>query len=119
MAPVGSDLIVGTWAWTRQSNRCTEVYRYYGDGTMAVISGKEVTLGEYEIASQPNDAGRYKLIDTILVDHGGMDCGNSNVDNTGESATTYILFHESGNAHWSMYEPTGDIGFGPLFRISK
>lgn len=119
MPPVGNDLIVGTWAWTRSSNDCTEVYRYYRDGTVAVISGKEVTLGEYEIASQPNDAGRYKLTDTILIDHGGMDCADVDVDNTGESATIYVLFHDSGNAHWSMYEPTGDIGFGPLYRISK
>ncbi|MES1926560.1 hypothetical protein [Salinisphaera sp. T31B1] len=116
--PTGRDLIVGVWTWTLPSNGCNEVYRYYADGKLAVISGEEVVLGNYQIAAQPNESGRYKLTDTIRVDHPGIDCAGQNVDLAGDSATIYIRFHESGNAYWPMYSPSGDSGFGPLFRVA-
>jgi hypothetical protein len=114
---VGNKTIVGTWTWTRKINNCNEVWRFYEDGKFAVISGREVILGEYSISEKPNESSRYALHTTNLIDHGGKDCADSNEDDTGKSSINYILFDKTGNIYLPMYHPTNDVGFGPLIRI--
>ena len=116
---VGNKVIIGTWVWTRESNNCTEVWRFYDDGKYVVVSGREVTLGEYSISEWPNEASRYAMTMTILVDHGGKDCADTTDDSSGATYMNYLQFHESGNAYAPMYHETESDGFGPLYRISE
>lgn len=114
---VGNKILVGTWVWTREINNCTEIYRYYDDGTYAVISGREIASGTYSVSAEPNEAGRFVLTRTTLVDHGGKDCANSSEDSAGSSSTLYLRFNRTGGAVFKMYHPTENRGFGPLLRF--
>lgn len=114
---VGNTILVGTWAWTTGIDNCTEIYRYYDDGTYAVISGREIASGRYSVSMAPNESGRYVLTRTTLVDHGGTDCANNSEDNTGSSSTLYLQFDATQNAVFKMYHPTKNSGFGPLLRF--
>jgi hypothetical protein len=111
--------IVGKWTWTRAENACTEVYDYRPDGTLQVESGAEKTDNTYSIASSPDENGFFKTVLTIVKDHGGKDCADSDEDSSGQEQTVYILFHSSKALHAVCRDPSLEVCYGPLHRVQE
>lgn len=109
--------IIGKWQWTRDTNRCTEVYEFKADGTVPVVSGTERTDNIYEVGATPDINGFYKLTMTIIKDYGGKDCADDESLSSGES-TNYIIFDPGKMMYLSCQEPKLEYCFGPLRRES-
>ncbi len=111
------DSIVGVWAW-RADEDCTEVYSFFDDQTSAAISGRQVTLGLYVISDEVNDAGRYEMSHTILVNLRGRSCSGELIDVINETATVFVEFDRHGNTLTMWEDPVDERGIGPFSRIS-
>lgn len=114
--PVGHPLI-GKWQWTRDTNKCTEVYDYRGDGTAPVISGAERTDNVYSVAAQPDLNGFYRVTIRATQDHGGKDCADDASDSTGAESTIYIVFSPDREQYLACHEAKLNLCFGPLKRV--
>lgn len=116
----GNHPVVGSWTWTRESNDCTETYHFQADGTLFVISGAELSTGEYSIDDRADDEGFYELR-AKTVSNGAADCSDS--PSAGERQTyeytVYLAFHPSGQLHIVCYGRSFDRCFGPLRRAEK
>lgn len=115
----GNSRLIGKWTWTRPSNNCTEVYEFREDGTLFVVSGKEKSDNTYNLSAQPTPAGFFTLTTTIVKDHGGKDCGDTEEDDSGGTDIRYIRFLPSGTQYIVCSEESLNRCFGPLHRISK
>ena len=113
------ETIVGAWKWTVKSNNCTETYFYDKDGSLSVTSGDEETKQTYTIDPKPLPNGRYKVEKKVIEDYGGRDCADSDEDNTGQTATVYILFNHTGRMLIEYFSPDGNKGIGPMRKISN
>ena len=111
------DSIVGVWAW-RADEDCTEVYSFFDDQTSAAISGRQVTLGLYVISDEINDAGRYEMSHTILVNLRGRSCRGELINAINETATVFVEFDRHGNTLTIWEDPVNERGIGPFSRIS-
>lgn len=111
--------IVGAWKWTVKSNNCTESYIYDKDGSLSVTSGDEETKQTYTIDPKPEPNGRYKITKKVIEDYGGRDCSDSDEDNTGQSATIYVLFNRTGRMLIECFSPDGNDCIGPMRKISN
>lgn len=109
--------IIGKWTWTRVANDCTEVYDFRPDGTLVVQSGAEKTDNTYEIASEPDRDGFYKVTMRVVKDYGGKDCGDAEDDSTGDTYTNYVLFDPSMGRYVACAKPAFDACIGPLRRL--
>lgn len=108
--------IVGKWQWTRDVNKCTEVYDYRPDGSLHVVSGEEVTESIYDISPQSDSNGFYTLNVKTVKTNKGRDCSDGGGGDD-QSYTNYIIFHRTQPFHLACYKPSLDQCFGPLRRI--
>ena len=111
------DSIVGVWAW-QADEHCTEVYSFFDDQTSAAISGRRVTLGLYAISDEVNDAGRYEMSHTILVNLRGRSCSGELNNVINETAIVFVEFDRYGNTLTLWEDPVDERGIGPFSRIS-
>ena len=111
--------IIGTWTWMRDVNSCTETYTYRADGTMHVISGKEVSESTYQISSARTPKGFYKLTDKVVKDLGGKDCADDTGDSTGQEATNFVIFSKKGDMYLICENESSESCFGPLKKINN
>ena len=104
------ETIVGAWKWTVKSNDCTETYIYGKDGSLAVTSGDEETKQTYTIDPNPTPNGRYKITKKVI---------DSDEDNTGQTATIYVLFNRTGHKLIECFSPDGNDCIGPMRKIGN
>lgn len=116
-APGEPHPIVGSWRWTRAINACTETYEFRSDGTLFVISGAERSDNTYTVSRSADAHGFFELRMKVIKDHGGMDCGNTEFDDTGKEHLSYILFEPGLSMYISCSEPRLQACFGPLRRV--
>lgn len=112
-----SNPLLGTWEWVNIKNSCVETYIFGIDHTSHITSGAEISDASYEIADKPTEKGYYKVKLSILKDHGGLDCGESIEDNTGEAYHKFVMFHPSGNQYVSCDSEDIKDCVGPFKRI--
>jgi hypothetical protein len=108
--------LIGTWALTLADGSCSETYRIRDDGSSLVTSNEEVAESTFEIADQPDALGFYKQVDTVVKDNGKPDCSGE-VTEVGHVATSYILFHHSGEMFLLCFEHDTRSCIGPFIRV--
>jgi hypothetical protein len=109
--------LLGTWEWTNIKNGCNETYIFAADGSSHITSGTETSTASYVITEKPSDKGFYKVTLKIVKDHGGKDCSEEVVDNTGHEYTNFLAFHPSGNQYVVCEKETTDSCIGPLRKV--
>jgi len=112
-----SNPLVGTWEWTNIKNGCNETYIFSTDGSSHITSGTETSTARYVLSEQPSGKGFYKVTLTIVKDHGGQDCSEEVVDNTGQEYINFLAFHPSGNQYVVCEKETIDSCIGPLKKM--
>lgn len=117
LRPAAGHPLVGKWQWTRNVNKCTEVYDFRSDGTAPVTSGTETTDNVYTVAAYPDVNGFYRMTIRTTKDHGGKDCGDDDSDSTGMESTNYLIFNPSRDQYLACYGASLDKCFGPLRRV--
>lgn len=116
-APPGANHpIVGVWKLTLPDGRCSETYRFRGDGTSLVTSAHEVSESEFAIPATPSDKGFYKLEDKIVKDNGKQDCSGG-VMKVGTRATNFVRFHPSGELFLMCASESMEACIGPFERV--
>jgi|PlaIllAssembly_1097288.scaffolds.fasta_scaffold368932_1 hypothetical protein len=108
--------IVGKWTWTRTDTKCVETQEYRADGTLTVVSGAEKSSNTYVIAPEATANGFHKLTVKIVKDTGGKDCFDIDKDNTGTTATHYVMIHPSGDKLMLCHDDSKDYCVGPYQR---
>ena len=116
--PAGHPLI-GKWEWTRDVNKCTEVYEFRDDGTAPVLSGAEKTDNVYSVSANPDVNGFYRMTIRSTKDHGGKDCADDDSDSTGIQSTNFILFSPRRDQYVACYEANLEKCFGPFRRVQQ
>lgn len=109
--------LLGTWEWVNIKNSCREVYIFGTEGSSHITSGDETSTAHYQIADRPDSHGYYAVTLSILEDHGGMDCGESVENNSGERYQKYLMFHPTGNLYVSCDTPDPSSCVGPFKRL--
>jgi hypothetical protein len=116
-APPGANHpIVGVWKLTLADGRCSETYRFRGDGTSLVTSAHEVSESEFAIPATPSEKGFYKLEDKIVKDNGKQDCSGE-VMKVGTRATNFVRFHPSGQLFLMCASESMEACIGPFERV--
>ncbi|HEU4844588.1 MAG TPA: hypothetical protein VFT05_10015 [Burkholderiaceae bacterium] len=108
--------LIGTWQITLADGSCSETYRIRDDGSSLVTSNEEVAESTFDIADQPDALGFYKQVDRVVKDNGKPDCSGE-VTEVGHVATSYILFHPSGNMFLMCFERDMHSCIGPFIRV--
>ncbi|WLI87481.1 hypothetical protein Q4S45_12055 [Massilia sp. R2A-15] len=114
--PSSNHPIIGVWRLTLPDGRCSETYRFRGDGTSLVTSAHEVSESEFAILEKPSDKGFYRLDDKIVKDNGKQDCSGE-VMKVGTTATNYLRFHPSGQIFLMCADETLETCIGPFERV--
>lgn len=109
--------ILGTWEWVNVKNSCREVYIFGVEGSSHITSGEEISIARYTITDKADSHGYYAVTLQITEDKGGMDCGESVENNSGESYHKYVMFHPSGNLYVSCDSPDTNSCVGPFKRL--
>ena len=109
--------IVGTWKATVNlpAGHCDEIYSIRPDGTTRASSAEELSESDYEISDEPDENGFYKWVDTVTKTNGKPDCAGSPTP-LGDVATTYVIFHPSGDMFLVCVEQSLDRCIGPYVR---
>ncbi|MFC3458715.1 MULTISPECIES: hypothetical protein [Massilia] len=115
-APASTHPILGIWKLSLPDLRCSEVYRFRGDGTTLVTSAEEVSESEYSIPDQPSAKGFYKLEDRIVKDNGKKDCAGA-IMKVGTRATNFVRFHPSGELFLMCSDESMEACIGPFERV--
>ena len=115
-APPADHPILGIWKLSLPELRCSETYRFRGDGTTLVTSAEEVSESEYSIPDKPSAKGFYKLQDRIVKDNGKKDCAGE-IMKVGTQATNFVRFHPSGALFLMCSDETMQACIGPFERI--
>ena len=114
--PAPNHPILGVWKLTLADGRCSETYRFRGDGTTLVTSAHEVSESEFAIPSKPSEKGFYKLEDKIVKDNGKQDCSGE-IMKVGTRATNFVLFHPSGEIFLMCATESMETCIGPFERV--
>ena len=114
--PAPSHPILGIWKLSLPTLRCSETYRFRGDGTTLVTSAEEVSESEFSIPDKPSEKGFYKLEDRIVKDNGKQDCSGE-VMQVGTRATNYLRFHPSGARFVMCQDESMEACIGPFERM--
>lgn len=114
--PAANHPILGVWKLTLADGRCSETYRFRGDGTSLVTSAHEVSESEFAIPPTPSDKGFYKLEDKIVKDNGKQDCSGE-VMKVGTRATNFVRFHPSGELFLMCASESMEACIGPFERV--
>lgn len=115
-APATNHPILGIWKLSLPDLRCSEVYRFRGDGTTLVTSAEEVSESEYSIPDKPSAKGFYKLEDRIVKDNGKKDCAGA-IMKVGTRATNFVRFHPSGELFLMCSDESMEACIGPFERV--
>jgi hypothetical protein len=115
-APAMNHPILGIWRLSLPDLRCSEVYRFRGDGTTLVTSAEEVSESEYSIPDKPSAKGFYKLEDRIVKDNGKKDCAGA-IMKVGTRATNFVRFHPSGELFLMCSDESMEACIGPFERV--
>lgn len=115
-APAPSHPILGIWKLALPTLRCSETYRFRGDGTTLVTSAEEVSESEFSIPDKPSDKGFYKLEDRIVKDNGKKDCSGE-IMQVGTRATNFVRFHPSGGLFLMCTDESMEACIGPFERV--
>ena len=115
-APASNHPILGIWKLSLPDLRCSEVYRFRGDGTTLVTSAEEVSESEYSIPDKPSAKGFYRLEDRIVKDNGKKDCAGA-IMKVGTRATNFVRFHPSGELFLMCSDETMEACIGPFERV--
>ena len=116
-APASNHPILGIWKLSLPDLRCSEVYRFRGDGTTLVTSAEEVSESEYSIPDKPSAKGFYKLEDRIVKDNGKKDCAGA-IMKVGTRATNFVRFHPSGELFLMCSDESMEACIGPFERVA-
>ena len=116
--PTPGHPLLGKWEWTRDMNKCTEVYEFRADGSAPITSGTEKTDNVYTVAVDPDINSFYRLTLRTTKDFGGKDCADDTSDSTGTEGTNYIRFNPARDQYLSCYEAKLERCFGPLRRVA-
>ena len=114
--PAPSHPILGIWKLSLPTLRCSETYRFRGDGTTLVTSAEEVSESEFSIPDKPSEKGFYKLEDRIVKDNGKKDCSGA-IMKVGTRATNFVRFHPSGELFLMCSDETMETCIGPFERV--
>ena len=115
-APATNHPILGIWKLSLPDLRCSEVYRFRGDGTTLVTSAEEVSESEYSIPDKPSAKGFYKLEDRVVKDNGKKDCAGA-IMKVGTRATNFVRFHPSGELFLMCSDESMEACIGPFERV--
>jgi hypothetical protein len=115
-APAADHPILGIWKLALPELRCSETYRFRGDGTTLVTSAEEISESEYSIPDKPSAKGFYRLEDRIVKDNGKKDCAGA-IMKPGTRATNYIRFHPSKAIFLMCADETMNTCIGPFERV--
>jgi len=115
-APAASHPILGIWTLSLPELRCSETYRFRGDGTTLVTSAEEVSESEYRIPDKPSARGFYKLENRIVKDNGKKDCSGE-IMKVGTQGTNFLRFHPSGALFLMCSDETMKTCIGPFERV--
>ena len=105
------------WKLTLPDGRCSETYRFRGDGTTLVISAAEISESTFEIPAKPSAAGFYQLVDKNVKVNGKPDCAGK-VMKTGATGTNFIRFHPSGSLFVMCAAESFAACIGPFRRVA-
>jgi hypothetical protein len=114
--PAANHPIIGVWKLAVGDGRCSETYRFRGDGTSLVTSAHEVSESEFAIPPTPSEKGFYKLEDKIVKDNGKQDCSGE-VMAVGTRATNFLRFHPSGEIFLMCATESMEACIGPFERV--
>lgn len=109
--------LLGTWEWVNIKNSCREIYIFGAEGSSHITSGDETSTASYTISDKPDANSYYAVTLHIVEDQGGMDCGESVENNSGESYQKFVQFHPSGNLYISCDKPDPTSCVGPFKRV--
>ncbi len=115
--PSSENPLIGTWEWTNIKNSCNETYIFATDGSSHITSGTETSTASYVLSEKPSEKGFYKVTLKIIKDHGGKDCSEETVDNSGQEYSNFLAFHPSGNQYVVCEKETTDSCVGPLKKV--
>ena len=116
-APAASHPILGIWKLTLPDGRCSEVYRFRGDGTTLVTSADEVSESRFDIPAKPSAKGFYKLVDRDVKGTGKEDCAGA-VMKPDATVTHFVHFHPSGTLFVMCAAESFDACIGPFRRVA-
>jgi hypothetical protein len=114
--PATNHPILGIWRLTLADSRCSEIYRFRGDGTSLVTSAGEVSESEFDIPAKPSEKGFYRLEDRVVKGNGKKDCSGE-IMKVGSKATNFIRFHPSGALFLMCATESMDLCIGPFERM--
>jgi TonB family protein len=114
---VAPPTIVGKWTWTVPDTHCKEIYNFREDGWLLTESDVERTEGTYSVIG-PDANGFLTLPRVVVHDHGGIDCAQSDRDDTGQKYTGYARLSPKGDELYFCAQPNTDRCFGPLTRMA-
>jgi hypothetical protein len=109
--------VVGTWSWASFGGTCTETLQFRANRTVLGTSGEEVAEKTYEIAAQPDAAGFYRLVETVVRQNDKKDCTGAMLDGPGEKSLRFIQFSPQGDKMLICQTAALSACFGPLRRI--
>lgn len=114
-APRRDHPLLGTWKIAVPGLRCVETYLFKPDGTTLVTSAKEVSEGEFEVASQPEASGFYRLRDRIVRNNAQPDCMGS-VTAPGSEVQRFLRFDPTDQLFLMCDGETLEACIGPFER---
>lgn len=112
--------LYGKWAWTYETNNCTEIYEFRSDNTSIVTSGEEVGESRFTITDKPDLNGFYRMTDVVTKSNGRTGCdGEPGGTPVGDEVTIYIIFHPTKGEMLICQDPSLNACFGPLRRVPQ
>lgn len=115
-APRAGHPLLGIWELRVPDSACIETYRFRGDGTSLVTSGREVSESQYHVQPQPDARGFYSLDDRVVHNNGMRDCAGETMK-TGAARRNYLKFAPSGNMFLLCFQETLGSCIGPFRRV--
>jgi hypothetical protein len=109
--------IVGTWSWVTFGGSCTETWQFRTNRTMLGTSGEEVAEKTYDITANPDAAGFYRLLETVVRQNDKKDCSGATLEGPGERSTRYIQFSPQQDKLLVCRTAALSACFGPLKRV--
>ncbi|HEX4918783.1 MAG TPA: hypothetical protein VFV43_12855 [Limnobacter sp.] len=107
--------LVGTWRINLPEQSCFEMYDIRTDGSVKILSGKQIVETRYDIALRPDASGFYTWVDTVVQVNNQPDCMGNVVPN-GNKATNYIVMHNSGEKFMMCQQADLSTCFGPFLK---
>jgi len=107
--------LIGYWESKLPENGCLESYWFKEDGTAVFTSGDEQLETHYEVTSQPDAHGFFKLNHRVTLSNKAQDCTKQTSEINSEQ-TSFLLFKPDGSSFISCDndDPSLENCFGPI-----